>query len=95
MILGWKSVLGFGLDVGHLFVDFGHLGINFDLLEGSVSGSKFLVFDGFVWAPRSRLRSFEVHLRLLVVNCWPLGVNVGLNESILGLRVDIGYLGII
>ena len=40
MILGWKSVLGFGLDVGHLFVDFGHLGINFDLWEGSVSGNR-------------------------------------------------------
>ena len=48
-----------------------------------------MVFDGLFWETRTRLRSFEVHLRLLVVNCWPLGVNFGLNESILGLRVDI------
>ena len=28
-------------DVGHLVVDFGHLGINFGPWEGSVSGNRF------------------------------------------------------
>ena len=58
-------------------------------------GVNFWSFDGLFWAPWTRLRSFEVHLRLLVVNCWPLSVNLGLNESTMGVRVDIGYLGII
>ena len=54
-----------------------------------------MVFEGLFWAPGTRLRSFKVHFWLLVVHFGSLGVNLGLNESILGLRVDFRYLRII